>query len=254
MILYYSGTGNSRHIAHLLAHSLGNTDRVIDLCNMRHATTLHCPERRLIWVFPVYAWSLPPIVADFITGVRLVGHPRHYMCATCGDDIGLTAEVWRHAISARGWRAATAYSVQMPNTYVFMKGFDIDKPQLRDAKLSAAPAAVAEIARRIALNIAGDIVTPGAFAWVKTRLINRLFVKRYMSPKGFSAGDACNACGLCAHSCPTANITIADGKPRWGDDCAFCTRCYQICPHHAIDHDHSAAKKGQYRHFLAPGK
>lgn len=41
-------------------------------------------------------------------------------------------------------------SVIMPNTYVLMKGFDVDTPEVADAKLKAMPDRVAHIAAKSA--------------------------------------------------------------------------------------------------------
>lgn len=248
MIIFFSGTGNSRHVAHELSKQLG--DCVRDMAEMLGSDTLHCPDRRLIWVFPTYSWGVPPIVADFMMNVEIVGNPTHYMVTTCGDDIGLTADMWRGIMARKQWPAATAHSVQMPNTYVFMSGFDVDSSETETHKVDAAAATVRKIADDISTCTPGDNVVKGAFAWAKTKIVYPYFIRHRMSPRGFTVSDDCISCGRCADSCPTCNITMLDGRPTWGDNCAFCTRCYHICPRHAIDHRHTARGKGQYRRFI----
>lgn len=46
-------------------------------------------------------------------------------------------------------------------------------------------------------------------------------------------GD-CIGCGLCAKNCPVDNITMKDGKPKFGAHCAMCARCSFNCPKNCI--------------------
>lgn len=248
MIVYFSGTGNSRHVAFELSRLLG--DCVRDIAEMLCSDTLHCPDDRLVWVFPTYSWGVPPVVAGFMKKVTIAGQPTHHMVTTCGDDTGLTAEMWRSIISKKRWTAATAYSVQMPNTYVFMRGFDTDNPDKEAQKIKASADTVNAIARSIADGTKDDNLVKGSFAWAKTKIVHPYFIRHCMSPRGFTVSEDCISCGVCAASCPMGNITMRDGRPAWDDNCAFCTRCYHICPRHAIDHNKTARRKGQYRRFL----
>ncbi|MCI6334606.1 MAG: ferredoxin, partial [Bacteroidales bacterium] len=64
------------------------------------------------------------------------------------------------ALSRRGFTLLSAHSVQMPNNYINMKGFDVDSDAVRTAKLKAAPARVAQVAQDIAARKAVvDVVT-----------------------------------------------------------------------------------------------
>lgn len=151
------------------------------------------------------------------------------MFTTCGDDVGLCAEMWRKDIRRRGWDARRAFSVQMPNTYVTMRGFDVDTPQVAKSKLDAMPGRVAEIAAEMD-RPGADMVARGAWAWLKTRIIYPWFVRMDMSPKPFHATDGCTSCGACMRRCPMGNITPdRTGRPSWGSDCAFCLACYHVC-------------------------
>ena len=66
MIVYFSGTGNSRYCAQMLAHNLG--DELLDCANyIRHQIAADLISGKP-WVFvsPTYAWRLPRIFAEFI--------------------------------------------------------------------------------------------------------------------------------------------------------------------------------------------
>lgn len=246
MIVCFSGTGNSLHVANLLAERLG--DLVVKL--QKDVVSLPRPTNgRIIWVFPVYSWGVPPVVRRWIATLDIAGAESvvHHSVMTCGDDVGRADKMWRKAIAARGWKTAGAYSVQMPNTYVLMKGFDVDSAEIENQKIEKAASRVAEIASKISTNpseMYTDVVR-GAFPGIKTGVIYPWFVKFDMSPRPFHSTDACVGCGACSRQCPMANIAMIEGSPSWGADCALCLGCYHVCPHHAVAYGKITLKKGR---------
>ncbi len=52
----------------------------------------------------------------------------------------------------------------------------------------------------------------------------------------YYADDTCNGCGLCERVCPTGQVEMDAGKPRWNKEkpCYACYGCYNHCPEMAI--------------------
>lgn len=50
-----------------------------------------------------------------------------------------------------------------------------------------------------------------------------------------SKSDLCVGCNICVNSCPSANIKIVDGKPKFGAKCTMCMACTMKCPKSAIN-------------------
>lgn len=252
MIIYFSSTGNTAQAALMLAGRLGDSH----ILSLEGDTLLH-PESvviksvsgKVIWAFPTYSWGIPPVVLNFIRNVRLSRQAvaaRHYMLTTCGDDMAYTDRQWRREMKRRNLNAVAAYAVEMPNTYVCMKGFDVDPKLLEKSKLAAAPHAVERIAESIMAGEGRDMLVRKQFSWIKTYIIYPWFCRFEMSPKPFHATDTCISCGKCAASCPMQNIHMADGRPHWSDHCALCLRCYHICPTHSVEYGNHTHSKGQY--------
>jgi ferredoxin len=56
------------------------------------------------------------------------------------------------------------------------------------------------------------------------------------SSKRWIVNSNCTLCGLCESQCPSANISIQDGKHVFGEKCLLCLRGWWNCPVRAIDH------------------
>lgn len=254
MIACFSGTGNSRLVADYIQDALG--DELVrfapgQMLNPK-MINLRVTDGRVIWVMPVHAWGMPRAAARIIKSLSLISDSdvKHYLVITCGDDIGLADKQWRRVITRRKWNARSAFSVQMPNNYVFMRGFDVDPEELAAKKLEAMPARMAAVVDAIDNDDEIVDVVRGSYPWLKSRVLHPLFNMFCTSTKPFHATDACKGCGRCVRNCSVVTIHLVDGKPQWGKACNVCSRCYHCCPHHAIAYGNATKGKGQY---ICPG-
>lgn len=266
MILWFSGTGNSRFVAERLAAELGRTPRELVPSVTSQSLRPLEGDNTIIWVCPVYSWGIPPYVRSIIASLDLCPthgglQPVHHLVLTCGDDCGLASGMWRRDIRKRGWTDGNTYSVTMPNNYVCMKGFDVDPKELAAEKLAAAPERIKAIAADLRRHDSSagerrDDIVRGRFAWIKTKVIYPWFIRNAMSPKPFRYTADCISCGKCAAACPLGNISMLPAgedrsgrvrkRPSWGGDCAGCLACYHVCPRHAVMYGKSTVGKGQY--------
>lgn len=250
MIICFTGTGNSLTVAHKLAVKLCDEVVMMDTVSFSPPRPLNSGER-LVWVMPVHSWGIPKAVGNYIKNVSIDGadEARHYLVVTCGDDCGLTAEMWRKLLARRVWRGYAAHSVFMPNTYVTLPGFDVDDATTASAKIKAMATRVEEIGHAIKCSSPIDNIHRGKFAWLKSRIIYPLFMRFMTSPKPFHATDECIACRRCEKICPMSNVSFNKNseKPHWGDRCALCLGCYHVCPRHAVAYGSKTNNKGQWQ-------
>ena len=253
MIFYFTGTGNSGHVASELGAKLN--DRLVPMgAALVEGNTCYelKPGERVGFVFPTYCWGVPPVVVDFIARLDLQGYRSEcnfvYMVATCGDDVGLLVDMMRRLLARRQLELQAAYSVTMPNTYVNMRGFDVDPDLVRDAKLHAAEGRIAELAQSIAEGRVTTDVCRGSWPWLKTRVVYPWFRRHAMSDKKFHVEPGrCTHCGACVKNCPLGNITLnAQGEPQWHGRCTMCESCLHRCPARAIQYGKATQGKGRY--------
>lgn len=251
MIFWFSGTGNSHYVAQQLAEQLN--DRLIAvsdaLLSQNYDYALQQGES-IGFVFPTYSWGPAPVVLDFIRNMKVAGVTSAtycYMVTTCGDDVGLSVPIFDKTLRKQGLTLQGAFSVQMPNNYICMKGFDVDPDQVRQQKLRAAPERIAHVAMRIAEHRCTTDVVTGRWRWVKSRIIRPWFKRYAMSDKPFHADSAaCIGCGKCVETCPMRNIELHDGLPEWHGRCAMCLACVHHCPVRAIQYGKQTQDKGRY--------
>lgn len=247
MIFYYSGCGNSAFVMRRLVSALEEQKQFIPKVDTTKPLTFSADEA-LGFVFPVYSWAPPKIVLDFISKLQFTNKPSYcYMVCTCGDQAGKTDVIFAKALQKKGIVLDAAFSVQMPETYINLPGFELDTSEGANKKIEAAKKRIPIIANRLKNRERGvrDVIV-GNMAWFKSHPIKWLFYKFLITDKPFYATDACVGCGVCAANCPVENIKIVDGRPQWQGNCITCMSCYHRCPQHAIQFGKQTRNKGQY--------
>ena len=263
MIFYFSGCGNSRHVAEAIAAGLNDTLVFIPEAARENRYEYELAEgERLGFVFPIYAWGPPKLVCDFVKKMnvkvpepavpeahRRVEGPASrytYFACTCGDECGLVEDIFRKAVESKGWKLKACISLQMPETYIGMPGFKLDTDKNAQRKIAATDALLAEYIPRIQNKESFSKMTKGGAAWFKSRLINPGFSKMASNDKKYMTTDACIRCGKCVEACPLKNVTLEDGRPKWNGNCTMCMSCYHHCPVNAIQYGKATVGKGQY--------
>ena len=244
MIVYFSGTGNSRYAAELFAARLG--DALADAGALIRAGTPAALSSDRPWVFasPTYAWRLPRVFSELLLRSRFAGSKDAYFVMTCGSGIGNAGAELPGLCTRLGLTCRGVLEVVMPENYVAM--FDV--PEAAEAaKILAAARPVleagAETVRRGESFPAGRI---RAADRIRTRLINPAFYRFAVRAKPFYATEACVSCGRCESLCPLGNIRLAEGRPRWGDRCTHCMACICGCPAQAIEYGRKSLGKPRY--------
>ena len=259
MIFYFSGCGNSRHVAETLAAGLNDNLVFIPEAAREGRYEYSLAEgESLGFVFPIYAWGPPKLVLDFLEKLqvpepavpeepRRVEGPNYlYFACTCGDECGLVEDIFRKAVEQKGWKLHACISLQMPETYIGMPGFKLDTDENAQRKIAATDALLAEYIPKIQNKESFSKMTKGGAAWFKSRLINPGFSKMATNDKKYVATDACIHCGKCVEACPLKNVTLEDGRPKWNGNCTMCMSCYHHCPVNAIQYGKATVGKGQY--------
>ncbi len=248
MIFYFSGCGNSKHVAETIATGLNDTLIFIpEAAREGHYEYTLAEGERLGFVFPIYSWAPPKLVLDFVEKLQLKAKPDYlYFACTCGDNCGHTEKVFRKAVEAKGWLLSACFSVQMPETYIGMPGFKLDTEEKAKQKINEADAILTRNIPRLLNKECFSEIVKGSLSWLKTNLVNPGFNQYATDDTKYLSTDKCISCGKCVSVCPLQNITLEGGRPKWHGNCTMCMACYHHCPVNAIQYGKGTVGKGQY--------
>lgn len=244
MILYFSGTGNSRYAAKFLAQALGDQAEDVGLWIKAGRKGEFCTDRPWVIVAPTYGWQLPHVLMEFLQTAEFSGNRTAYFVMTCGGDIGNAAKSIRSLCKSKGFFCQGVLGVVMPENYIAL----FSAPEASEA--------------RVILEQALPVLTQGA-AWIeqgvpfpekkitcldrlKSGLVNRLFYQFTVRAKPFYSTEACTGCGRCGKLCPLNNIHLAEKRPHWGNRCTHCMACICGCPVEAIEYGRRSQGKVRY--------
>ena len=248
MILYFSGTGNSKYVAKRIADALG--DEIVNLNDRIKSSDTSPVEtgERLIVVTPTYAWRIPRVVRDWLRKTEPRGARLAWFVMTCGGEIGNTDKYNRELCTEKGLSCMGTTQIVMPENYIAM----FSAPQADEARQIVAKAEP-DIDRAIAAIQANQPFAPtrnNLYDRFMSGPVNPIFYKFFVKANAFTASSACIGCGQCVKRCPMNNVTLKDGKPSWGKNCTHCMACICYCPKEAIEYGKKSVGQPRY-HFEA---
>ena len=249
MILWYSGCGNSRFVADNLSRELGDDNMVFIPEAARQAAALEFgPDDVLGIVFPVYSWSVPRLVSEFLRTATVKGKPAYKIAAcTSGDETGLTEKHLKKDLAKQGLTLDAFFSFQMPETYINLPGFKLDTDENALRKINGTKESLNEAVKLIKERAQGNFdKLKGGSSFLKSNILKPLFYGLLITDRKFRVSDSCIGCGICAKNCPLRNITIENDRPKWNGHCTNCMSCYHRCPKNAINFGKATIGKGQY--------
>lgn len=244
MILYFSGTGNSRYVAEQLG--IMRKDEVVSIGDYLKEKKVgkFQSEKPYIFVVPSYMSRMPMRVEEFLMNASFAGSKDAYFVITAGQAIGNAGKYCEKLCEKQGLQYKGVQGVQMPANYVVM--YDVlDREQAATEAEKAIPA-VEEIAKRI--EAGEDLKNDALKGNQMFSAIAPAFTALMVKVKNFYAEDTCIGCGKCQEICPLGNISYENKKPVWGKECMHCMACIGACPTKAIQY--GKATKGRNRYYL----
>jgi len=244
MVLYFTGTGNSRYAAKILAKELADECfSMNDAIRSGNRDELFS-ERPWVIVTPTYAWRIPAVVEEWLSSVRLTGSDKAWFVMTCGDGTGNAAAYLKAFCRKKGFRYMGLRSVVMPENYIAM----FHTPEKAEAQeiLELAVPVLRKAAARIRAGLAFPGKRSGPVGNLESGLLNHGFYRFFIRAKGFRTTEACTGCGKCAALCPMRNIEIQNDRPVWGNACTHCMACISACPENAVEYRHTSVGKPRY--------
>lgn len=245
MILYFTGTGNSRYVAQSIGRITGDIIVSINELLKNKSKEILESEGPFIFVCPTYAWRMPKIVECFIRNAHFSGSNKAYFVLTCGSDTGNAVHYAKRLCNEIGFDFLGFAAIIMPENYIAMYPAP-DRAQADEIIKKAAPQIL-----KTAEHIKNGQPLPEekleSGSRFKSSIVNSLFYPTCVSARGFYSTDNCIGCGKCAKLCPLNNVKIINSKPCWGQSCTHCMACICGCPREAIEYKNKS--KGKHRYY-----
>jgi ferredoxin len=243
-IRWFSGTGNSLHVAKRLADTLEEAE----LHHIRPGSTLsQMPVAHLVVVFPVYAWGPPALVNRFIAGLPEHCAGRATVVATYGGAPGKATSMVASALRRKGVGQVAEFSIKMVENYPPFGGAPGEEKQ--KSRLAKAEDRIQETAKAIHAGASEKGGALGFLQGILGRIIYPVFLASLKkADRRFSATDACTNCGVCRRICPVGDIRLEEGRPVWLGHCEQCFACFHWCPEQAILYGKRSARQRRYHH------
>lgn len=247
MILYFSATGNSAHVAKKIAAETGDIAVSVTDCYKKRIFSFDEKCKTLGIVSPTYSWGLPVIVTAFLQEFNLSCKPDYiYFIATYGTTPGQTGRFANDILAPKGLPLVAKFSVKMPDTWTPI--FDLSNQEKVRRINDRAEPEIDHIIKQIKHFAGGDFMK-NKLPYLLAKIGHNLEYDSMRKTKHFSVEDSCIGCGLCTKNCPVSAIQIQDRKPEWvKDQCVMCLSCLHHCPKFAIQYGKKTKKHGQYRH------
>ena len=245
MILYFTGTGNSRYLAEGIA-KITEDDEIIsinELMKTKEGDTFKS-DKPFVFVAPVYAWKIPIVLSEFIEKSEFIGSDEVYLIVNCGSTVGGTYTYAKDDFAKKGLKMKGFAAIDMPENYIAI--FKAPDEKKADEIIAKGRERIIRIARMIKNNESFFNRTNKGYGKPLSIILNKPFYRLTVSSKGFHTLDNCNGCGKCVELCPLNGIDLVDNKPVWNGKCTHCMACICGCPSEAIEYKKSSYGKRRY--------
>ena len=245
MIVYFSGTGNSRYCAEVMAAHLD--DELLDSFHFIRDGIAAELISDTPWVFvsPTYAWQIPHVFRDFIRSGNFKGNSDAYFVMTCGSDIGNAEVTLRALCEEKGLNYRGVLEVIMPENFITL--FRAPSPEKANQLMDRAIPLLKKAVDRVRSGKEFPEPKHRVGNGLKSGTVNKVFYKLFVKAEPYRVTGDCVGCGTCEQLCPLANIRLVDRKPQWGPNCTQCMACINSCPTEAIEY--GIRRKGKRRYL-----
>jgi len=244
LTVYFSGTGNTAHVAKLFANKMqGKCLSIEDDINFAAEIAAH---DTITFCYPIYGSRAPFIMREFaVRHADVLQSKKLVILVTQALFSGDGARVFTDLFPKGHFDVIYADHFIMPSNVCNFRLW----PRPTEKSLQKCKERAKSKVNRICADINNGIIKRSGFSWF-ARLLGSIqgipWQKDSASPVAINGSmearaknrvnvyGNCTACGLCVTACPTKNLEISDSKLLHKNNCTTCYRCINLCPHKAI--------------------
>ncbi len=244
MLLYFSGTGNSKYVSEVISNITQDTMISVNEILKSKRKDIHNSLVPFVFVCPTYAWRIPKVFEEFIRNTTFTGNNKAYFILTCGSETHNAIHYIKNLCREKNLKLLGCASVIMPENYIAM--FDVPNKEEADSIIKKALPQMLSLGAQIKREEYLPEEKVSRKSKLISSMVNPIFYKASVSAKGFYATEACINCGKCEKLCPLNNVVMDNLKPGWGTNCTHCMACICGCPKEAIEYKNKSKGKPRY--------
>lgn len=274
-IYYFSGTGNSLHVAKELQRRIPGTN-LIPIVSFVNQESVTASGEIVGFVFPHYASTLPKVVHSFIEKLDLSSAAYLFTIVTRGCTQTMAFAETDEILKEKGRRLDSHFVFTMPSgSEPLVKAYASRITEERMGRLETEMLGRLDSIQPLIVNQEisreedTDDDTPPPPMLVPflplLRAASPLLVrlgKMVESTFDFHYDEKCTACGVCEYVCLGAKVKMVDGRPVWQGavKCHGCFACLNYCPEESIQVKSRwylksyTAQNGRYHHPAVTAK
>ena len=248
-LFYYSGTGNTLHVAREIQKRILNTKLIpiVSLLNKKKIES-RCDSAGII--FPLNAFSIPKVVEDFLKKADFSKCSYVFAFSTrfCASSI---FEKISEIMTKNETYLNAGFSVGTPDNYLNIFP-DIRREDIKkmDNILQRDLDSICEKIREHKEYFQKEKFSLMFVSRTLHPIVNLIYKKTnyFNYEKKFYVNDKCNGCGICGRVCLSGKIILKEGKPLWQKEveCFKCLACINFCPTQAIQNGKKTSISGRY--------
>lgn len=219
-LFYFSGTGNTKTLAKILAKAFENKGAAAGVFNIESGVPATMSKGILGIVYPVYALCPPSPILKFADSLpQTENGTKVFIIKSPGDPFfdGGSAVLLTKRLAAKGYSVFYESMIVMPMN-IFIRYDDIFAKKLLDRAAEKAEKAAEDIlAEKVMLYSPGLLIR--FLSWIGGITL-RTF--DFIFGRTLSVTKDCDNCGVCRKVCPAKK------------SCIMCMRCIKMCPKKAI--------------------
>ena len=251
VMLYFSGTGNSKYIAELFCWQMSAACHSIEEdVSFGELIGIH---EIIGFCYPVYASRVPGILREFTVkhADSLKGKKLIIFCTQVSFS-GDGARAFTDLLPRKSVDVIYAEHFLMPNNVCNF----FPTPLADEEKIQNYLTAAERKMELVCGDVKAGIVKKRGFN-VFSRILGlpqAAFVPalEWIARRSVRVNCDCAQCGLCVSICPVKNLICEDGKITHKHNCIACYRCVNKCPEKAITALYHSRVKEQYKGVEPP--
>jgi ferredoxin len=251
-VYYFTGTGNSLVVARHLSETL--SAKLTPIAPLLKSNNIKTDAEAIGLVFPIYGQKAPKIINSFVEKLSNLDSKYVFAVATYGLMAQGALKKLDATLRLQGSRLSAGVVVRMPLNGTVSENVTTEQVKMMEQKAqikleTLRSLVLARQDGKIETTTVWQLLFSKAFVKILPAFFGLMaYVIVHGADSNFNADEHCIGCGICASICPADNISLADKKPIWGDNCVHCCACLNWCPQHAVQSGTYTTNKSRYHH------